>query len=71
MEDNVQTWHYGLVARHWAEHNTSGPEIPTTSDRYKHTGNRRWMPEELDPLQKYFFAADFRKNSCKSVKSVA
>jgi hypothetical protein len=28
MEDNVQTWHYGLVARHWAEHNTSGPEIP-------------------------------------------
>jgi len=27
MSDNVQTWHYGLVARHWAEHNTTGPEI--------------------------------------------
>ena len=27
MSDDVQTWHYGLVARHWAEHNTSGPEI--------------------------------------------
>lgn len=27
MNDHVQTWHYGLVARHWAEHNTTGPEI--------------------------------------------
>lgn len=27
MDDYVQTWHYGLVARHWAEHNTTGPEI--------------------------------------------
>jgi SAM-dependent methyltransferase len=27
MDDNVQTWHYGLVARHWAEKNTTGPEI--------------------------------------------
>lgn len=27
MNDTVQTWHYGLVARHWAEHNTTGPEI--------------------------------------------
>ena len=27
MSDSVQTWHYGLVARHWAEHNTTGPEI--------------------------------------------
>ena len=27
MSDDVQTWHYGLVARHWAEHNTTGPEI--------------------------------------------
>jgi SAM-dependent methyltransferase len=27
MSDDVQTWHYGLVARHWAEHNTGGPEI--------------------------------------------
>jgi SAM-dependent methyltransferase len=27
MDDKVQTWHYGLVARHWAEKNTTGPEI--------------------------------------------
>ena len=27
MNDEVQTWHYGLTARHWAENNTSGPEI--------------------------------------------
>src|SRR3990172_7425717 len=27
MSDRPQTWHYGLVARHWAEHNTDGPEI--------------------------------------------
>jgi len=27
MSDRPQTWHYGLVARYWAEHNTDGPEI--------------------------------------------
>ena len=27
MNDEVQTWHYGLVARHWAENNMTGPEI--------------------------------------------
>ncbi len=27
MEDAVQTWHHGLMARHWAENNTTGPEI--------------------------------------------
>jgi SAM-dependent methyltransferase len=27
MSEEVQTWHYGLVARHWAENNTTGPEI--------------------------------------------
>lgn len=27
MSDSVQTWHYGLVARYWAEHLTEGPEI--------------------------------------------
>jgi len=27
MTDPVQTWHYGLVARWWAEFNTEGPEI--------------------------------------------
>jgi SAM-dependent methyltransferase len=27
MDESVQTWHYGLMARHWAENNTTGPEI--------------------------------------------
>jgi SAM-dependent methyltransferase len=27
MNDKSQTWHYGLVARYWAEHVTDGPEI--------------------------------------------
>jgi len=27
MNDEVQTWHHGLMARHWAENNTTGPEI--------------------------------------------
>lgn len=27
MSDNVQTWHYGVMARYWAENNTTGPEI--------------------------------------------
>lgn len=27
MNESVQTWPYGLMARHWAEHNTTGPEI--------------------------------------------
>jgi SAM-dependent methyltransferase len=27
-EDQAQTWHYGVIARWWAEFNTSGPEIP-------------------------------------------
>ena len=27
MNGADQTWHYGLVARHWAENNTTGPEI--------------------------------------------
>jgi SAM-dependent methyltransferase len=27
MNEPVQTWHYGLMARHWAENNTTGPEI--------------------------------------------
>ena len=27
MDDSVQTWHYGLMARQWAENNTTGPEI--------------------------------------------
>ena len=22
-----QTWHYGVIARYWAEFNTEGPEI--------------------------------------------
>ena len=27
MHDRPQTWHYGLVARFWAEFNVAGPEI--------------------------------------------
>lgn len=27
MSEKVQTWHYGLMARYWAENNTTGPEI--------------------------------------------
>ena len=27
MSEPVQTWHYGLMARYWAENNTTGPEI--------------------------------------------
>ena len=27
MSDLIQTWHYGVMARHWAENNTTGPEI--------------------------------------------
>ncbi len=27
MDDNVKTWHYGAMARHWAENVTTGPEI--------------------------------------------
>ncbi len=27
MSERVQTWHYGIMARHWAENNTTGPEI--------------------------------------------
>ena len=27
MGHEVKTWHYGLVAREWAEHNNDGPEI--------------------------------------------
>lgn len=27
MNDRMKTWHYGLVARYWAEHNLDGPEI--------------------------------------------
>ena len=27
MTEDPQVWHYGLVARWWAEFNTDGPEI--------------------------------------------
>jgi SAM-dependent methyltransferase len=27
MSNESQTWHYGVMARHWAEKNTTGPEI--------------------------------------------
>lgn len=38
MSDEVQTWHYGLVARHWAEHNTTGPEIAYFQRQIEHYG---------------------------------
>lgn len=38
MNDPVQTWHYGLVARHWAENNTTGPEIEYFQRQIEHYG---------------------------------
>ena len=38
MNDEVQTWHYGLVARHWAEKNTTGPEIAYYQRQIEHYG---------------------------------
>src|SRR6266481_5829507 len=38
MNDRPQTWHYGLVARHWAKHNTEGPEIAYFQKQIELTG---------------------------------
>src|SRR5688572_17429063 len=38
MNDTPQTWHYGLVARHWAERNTEGPEIAYFQKLIEHHG---------------------------------
>jgi SAM-dependent methyltransferase len=38
MHDRPQTWHYGLVARYWAEHNTDGPEIAYFQSHIQHNG---------------------------------
>ncbi|HET9909195.1 MAG TPA: class I SAM-dependent methyltransferase [Anaerolineales bacterium] len=38
MSEISQTWHYGLVARHWAEKNTSGPEIAYYLQRIQQYG---------------------------------
>jgi SAM-dependent methyltransferase len=38
MNDEVQTWHHGLVARHWAENNTTGPEIAYYQRQIEHYG---------------------------------
>ena len=27
MDDKSQTWHYGLMAQYWSEHETDGPEL--------------------------------------------
>ncbi len=43
MHDRVQTWHYGLVARHWAEHNTAAPELA-----YFHRQIERYGQPALD-----------------------
>jgi SAM-dependent methyltransferase len=38
VNDKVETWHYGLVARYWAEKNTSGPEIAYFQSQIEHFG---------------------------------
>lgn len=38
MNDTVQTWHYGAMARHWAENNTTGPEIAFFQRQIEHYG---------------------------------
>lgn len=38
MSDGVQTWHYDVMARHWAEHNTAGPEIAYYQRQIEHNG---------------------------------
>ena len=38
MADQPQTWHHGLVARYWAEHNTGGPEVPYFRQKLEHSG---------------------------------
>jgi SAM-dependent methyltransferase len=43
MNNSSQTWHHGLVARHWAEHNTEGPEIA-----YYHRQIERYGQPALD-----------------------
>ena len=43
MEQKPQTWHYGLVAKWWAEFRHDGPEIP-----YYQTIIRRFGEPALD-----------------------
>lgn len=38
MSDTVQTWHYGVMAWHWAENNTAGPEIAYFQRQIEHYG---------------------------------
>ncbi len=38
MSDTVQTWHYGVMAQYWAEHNTTGPEIAYFQRQIEHYG---------------------------------
>ena len=38
MNDNPQTWHYGLVARYWAEYLTAGSEIAFFQHLIQHYG---------------------------------
>ena len=38
MSETVHTWHYGLMARHWAEHHTTGPEIAYYQRLIEHYG---------------------------------
>jgi SAM-dependent methyltransferase len=38
MNDTVQTWHYSVMARYWAENNTTGPEIAYYQQQIEHYG---------------------------------
>jgi SAM-dependent methyltransferase len=38
MENGPQTWHYGLVARYWAERLTDGPEVAYFRERIARHG---------------------------------
>ena len=35
---DVQTWHYGIVAKHWAENNLDGPEIAFFQEQIERYG---------------------------------
>lgn len=38
MADQPKTWHHGLVARYWAEHNTGGPEVAYFRQKLEDSG---------------------------------
>ena len=38
MNDETHTWHYGIVARYWAERNVGGPEIDYVQKQIERNG---------------------------------